>query len=460
MPDKYIRWTHAEWLKVAVNMLPRLDRGESNLVALANAMRKVVAKNRWQSDQFIAHTCQPKRAQGLLKSWLDKARALPEAERNALLVLTPAQRFALENPDAPKPEPKPRKSQAKPDTERLIARAGSDKGRVYKGGAKWTTREWALIARMVKWFQTHGVTLALSRLVIEAQELVLDADRRRSLPGIQASIGNGRLERAIAVGMQNAYLVTDVPFNPPHPPGSEPAEEAAQAPETAQIEAISPQSVQTQPEAPTRPLAAGTLREDMSAAAQAFGNTVMQALDTLLGHHTQLVLSSMEARLAESSARMAAEVASMVQNGMRRAVADMLAHELGGAVSEAPQPGGITAPAPPIPPKHHNPVPPSANRPEQLKVDVVGFEIGEQQTTVEKAFAGEVDLRFIHPDKINVFAPHRGRHVVMMVGRVPHSLGDKFRAAKVEPIYVKRTPGHVIHAIEELQRARGMQSAH
>jgi hypothetical protein len=459
MPSGYIRWTHDEWLRVAVNMLPRLEKGETNLVALANAMRKVVAKDRWQSDQFIAHTCQPKRALGLLKSWLDKARVLPDEQRNSMLVLTPAQRYALENPDAPKPV---RKSKVKPDTERVLARRGADKGRNY-AGARWTTREWALIARMVKWFQTHGVKLSLSRLVIEAQELVLEHDRRRSIGGIQMGVTGGRLEKQIAVGMQNIYLVTDVPFDPPHPPDAESQESAtdeqgAQATETALPDVGTAAEVQSLPQATPAPLPGSLRAADMSAAAQAFGATMMQALDTLLGTHTHLVLSSVEARLNESASRHAAEVAALVEAGMRKAVASMLAHELGGAISEPAT--RVTEPAPPVPPKHHNPVPPSAERPEQLKVDVVGFEIGEQQTTVEKAFAGEVDLRFIHPDKMSAFAPHRGRHVVMMIGRVPHSLSAKFKAARVEPIIVRRTPGHVIHAIEELQRARGAQAAH
>lgn len=184
----------------------------------------------------------------------------------------------------------------------------------------------------------------------------------------------------------------------------------------------------------------------------------MSALGALLSSHSQAVAHSFEARLAENASRMAAEVAGMVEAGMRKAVANMLAHELGGPVKA----NEVTSVAPPAPaaPRWHNPVPPSTDRPEQLKVDVVGFEIGSQESLVQSAFAGEVDLRFIHPDKMSAFAPHRGRHVVMMIGRVPHSLAEKFKAAKVEPIIVRRTPGHVIHAIEELQRSRGMSTAH
>lgn len=453
MPESYIRWTHDEWLRVAANMLPRLEKGETNLVALANSMRKVIAKDRQQSDKFIAYTCQPKRAEGLLKRWLDAARALPDEKRNALLVLTPAQRFALENPDAPKPQRK-----SPPPRRRL------DEGRVYKNHNKWTTLEKAKLARMVHYFKDHGVASPLSRLFIEAQELVLPADRRHSIASIQ--VGQKRLPSILAEGERNLWLLKDVPFDPPHPPGATEQQDAApQATETAQIEANAAEPVQTPPEPAPAPLPAGTLRDDMTAAAQAFGNTVMQALDTLLGRHTQLVLASMETRLAESSSRMAAEVAGMVEAGMRKAVSNMLAHELGGPVAHA-----VTAPAPPAPPAdgktpppapnmHHNPVPPSPDRPEQLKVDVVGFEDGAQEKLVNSAFTGEVDLRFIHPDKMSSFSPHRNRHVVMMIGRVPHALSEKFRASKVQPIIVRRTPGHVIHAIEELQRARGMAAA-
>lgn len=469
MSEKFIRWKNDEWLRVGVNMAHRLDKGDANLQALATAMRKALPKERQQHDEYLHKLMQPKWFAKVLAPLLETCRALPEAERNAMLVLTPAQRFALENPDAPKPARAVpvRKTQRIPDSERLLAPAGIDKGRVYTNGTRWTTLEKAKLVRMVEYFQSHGVKSALSRLVIEAQELVMPADRRHNIKGIQASVSTGGLEKLMAEGRNNLWLLDGIPFDPPKPPRSEePATETAPAgQETAQNDANAAQPVQTQPEPTPAPLPAAS----MSEAAQAFGHTMMQALDTLLGHHTQLVLASIETRLAEASARMAAEAASMIQLGMRKAVADMLAHELGGPVA----PPAVTAPAPaapaaadgktppPAPNHHHNPVPPSADRAEQLKVDVVGFEIGAQETLVQKSFGpGEVDLRFIHPDKMSSFAPHRGRHVVMMIGRVPHALSEKFRASKVTPIIVRRTPGHVIHAIEELQRARSANVQH
>lgn len=448
MAEKFIRWHADEWLRLAVNMQRRLDMGDTNLVALTTAMRKVLPKDRHQHDEFLSKLMQPKWFAKSIEPRLVEARALSEAERLEMLVLTPAQRFALENPDAPKPARK-----APPPRKKL------DEGREYKNHHKWTTLDKAKIARMVVWFQEHGVTSALSRMFIEAQELVLPAEHRMSIGSIGA--GSARLPRYFEEGKNNIWLLKDVPFDPPHPPGTEPAavETAHAEAETAQTDDNAPEVAQTQPEAPRAPLPA----LGMSEAAQAFGNTMMQALDTLLGHHTQLVLASIETRLSEASARMAAEAASMIQAGMRKAVADMLAHELGGPV--APGAPAVTAPtppapamngktAPPAPNHHHNPVPPSTERRPQLKVDVVGFEIGSQETFVQQAFGpGEVDFRFIHPDAQGTYAPHRGRHVVMMIGRVPHSLSAKFKAAKVEPIITRRTPGHVIHAIEELRRS-------
>lgn len=469
MSEGFIRWHGDEWLALAVNMQLRLDKGESNLVALSTAMRKVLPKDRHQHDEYLHKLMQPKWFAKSVAPRLAEAAALSPEERNKLLVLTPAQRFALENPDAPKPEraKSTGKNKRVPDNERLLAPAGIDKGRVYNNGTRWTTLEKAKLVRMVEYFQSHGVKSALSRLVIEAQELVMPADRRHNIKGIQASVSTGQLERVIAEGKQNLWLLDGIPFDPPKPPRGEPeaAETAQESQETAQNEAITAEPVQTPPEPTRAPLPGGTLRSEMSFAAQAFGNTVMQALDTLLGHHTQMVLASIEARLNASAASHAAEVAAMVEAGMRKAVASMLAHELGGPVAPA-----VTAPAPaaplstktppPAPHHHHNPVPPSADRAEQLKVDVVGFEDGAQEKLVNSAFTGEVDLRFIHPDKMSSFAPHRGRHVVMMIGRVPHALSEKFRASKVTPIIVRRTPGHVIHAIEELQRSRQANVAH
>ena len=460
----YIKWNAEEWLRVAVNMLPLLDAGKTKYVALANAQRKVLPKNRQQHDQWIAHTTQP--ARKFIDTKLQLARDLPEEQRALFRPVAAATSEVAEEKGALR-------------ADRKMARRGSDEGRVY-AGAKWTEREWALIARMVKWFKVNGAQQVLSRLVIEAQELVLPADRRRSLPGIQASVAGGRLEKNMAKGTANIFLVTDVPFNPPLPPG---AEQPQQATEMAQIRdeiagvqltpppppnspAISPVSVAPGPTETTArestsaapaPGGISTIREAMTAASLAFAATMQHALDTLLQTNTTLVMREMQARIEANSQAMAAQVAGMVESGMRKAVHRMMEQELGGSV--APPTDSPGASLLNDGPRRHDPSPIPSERRQALAVDVIGFEIGHQQTTVRDAFAGEVDIRFVHPDTSN-YTPMPNRHAIIMQGRCPHAMTEKLKKHRIQPIAVQRTPGHVIHAIEELQRAQQAAVAH
>ena len=198
-------------------------------------------------------------------------------------------------------------------------------------------------------------------------------------------------------------------------------------------------------------------------AVKQFGETMMSALGALLSSHSQAVAHSLEARLADNASRMAAEVAGMVEAGMRKAVANMLAHELGGPI-KPPEPGPRTdvSVAPPPPPiAHHNPVPPSKERASRLRVDIVGLTNGSDERLVAQAFGGgEVDLRFARPADWNGYQPNPNRHCIAMSERLPHAISNKLRKANIKPVYVKPTAGHIIHAIEELQRAHAAQVAH
>jgi hypothetical protein len=111
------------------------------------------------------------------------------------------------------------------------------------------------------------------------------------------------------------------------------------------------------------------------------------------------------------------------------------------------------AEAPPAAPEPQPEHEAEADRVRLVKVDVVGLNHGGMEQQVRSAINGGADLRFFDPDIKNGYAPHRGRHCILVIGRIPHSIKEKAKSAGVEPIYVKSTPGHVIHAIEELQRA-------
>ena len=109
--------------------------------------------------------------------------------------------------------------------------------------------------------------------------------------------------------------------------------------------------------------------------------------------------------------------------------------------TEAPAAGGVDID------KVHGPV---ARR---VKIDVVGIPHGVMLHEIKKNVdEASVDVNFIHPDAS--YAPHRGRHLIMIRQKIPHSLSNKIKAAKIKPIFVPRaTADHVTHAIDELMRS-------
>lgn len=459
----YLRWQPSEWLKVAVNMLPLLDKGETRLVALARSMRRCLGKDRHKPDEWIHRTSAQGNSQ--LNEYLQRARTMSEEERATHTVLTPAQQYALDNPEAPV---KPRKVPA--------PRKRLDEGREYTGMVRWTTLERAKIVRMVKWFQEHGVKSSLGRMMVEAQELVLPADRRRAVAGLMQANHGGQNTRTFADGEANLWLLKDVPFNPPLPPrgesgeetGESPAVETAQeGPESVQIGPNATEPVHTPPETvSTPPIASGTVREGMSAGLQAFAVTMAGALDSLLMSHAALVIHTLDAKIQEQSTRMGAELAALIAKGLQSTVRGIMEQELGPLAAPAPAPAPASASqsatATPVYAPAPAPVPePAAEAPKsrQLKVDVVGLNTPGLEQLVRQGFGPEVDLRFFDPDSAGSYAPHKGRECIMVTHRVPHALKDKIRAAKVEPLYVKATVGHIVHAIEELQRAQFIAGA-
>lgn len=196
----------------------------------------------------------------------------------------------------------------------------------------------------------------------------------------------------------------------------------------------------------------------------------MGALDTLLMTHSALVLHSIESRLADQATSTAKQLATLLETSMRDSVRAIMEHELGGPVTApSSSPAGMAtatphyAPAPQPAPAIESPAPAAAPEPapkgRQLKVDVVGLNTPDLEQRVRRGFGPEVDLRFFSPDSAGSYSPHRGRECIVVVSRIPHTLKYKIKAAKIEPLYVKATEGHVIHAIEELQRAHVVASA-
>lgn len=425
---EYIRWTRDEWRKVAVHALPHLDKGVPADKALMRAQRAALPKDRRHSDESLR--MMQRRAS--TTRFLDEARALP-----------PETRDEIAPPPPPRKAPAPRKK--------------LDEGRDYGDPAhpvKWTTREKALIARQVDTWRKAGDKRKLSRLVIEAQEVVLPRDRRRSIVGIQVATAKGIMARLIDEGRQNQWLLDQ------HPAEAAPEAEQQQPAEPQHVEPTNrPVEAANEDAAPIPPTES---QRALSEAARAFGDTVMQALDTLLAVHTETVMrevyakmsAAMSAQAAATSEQIATQIAAMIERGMRETVHKIVEAELG-PVASPTEPGSASTP-------HEPPAQPAAStaeaRPSRLRVDVVGLTNGSMEQQVRQAINGHADLRFFDPDIKGGYVPHRGRHCIMVTQRVPHSLKHKIKAAGVQPIYVKSTTGHVIHAIEELHRAQEVAS--
>lgn len=437
----YMRWQPSEYLKVAVAALPLVDKGKSITDAFFAAQRRALPKDRRRE----ADDLRKMQYSGAPQKYIDQARALSETERAALLP----------------PPPPPRKAPPK--------RVKLDEGRDYSanGTIRWTGREKALIARRVSYWLEHGDTRVLSRLIVEAQEIELEPDRRRSIPSIQSGTTGGHNKKTIEEGLRLVWQIENIPFKPDAQDAAAAEAETTAAPATdvadnaedeAQrigamafndpAQAADARAAKAASEAPN-PVQATTpapaAERALSDAARAFGDTVMQALDKLLATHAEIMLGKVQAKLNEQAQTTAASIAAMIERGMRETVHKIVEVELGGPVA-AP---ATVASAPAAPEAAHAP---------QLKVDVFTFPDAVLQDKVQRevraTFNGSTDLRFVNPDTRN-YTPSRERHCIMLTQRIPRALANSFTAIGIEPLYIKATPSHVVHAIEELHRASG-----
>jgi hypothetical protein len=415
MSETRTRWSAEQWRAVTAHAAPLIARGKAPLAAVMIAQRAVLPKHRRRDEESVQHSLAPS---GAGAKYLEEARKLlPEPL-----------------PEAPKPERRKPAPRVKLDAGRNYAR---QPGSVIR----WTAMEKARVARWIKQQRDAGDTRALSRLIIEAQEVVLDVDRRRPIASIQAGGAAGSEDRDGLNGRMYQEGLTKLWLLPAEPEVQAPTEETPATPETFQEAA----------QAEAAPTASPVRREGLSEAARAFGETVMDALDKLLAVHTDTLLTAVYAKLSAAAADTSAQIAAQIERGLRDTVHKIIEVELGpvgpstAGEAPAPDPSLVQAPAP----EEESPV-------KRLKVDVVGLHTGSMEQEVRQAINGHADLRFIPPEARGGFAPHKGRHCIVVTQRIPHALKHKIKAAGIEPIYVKSTPGHVIHAIEELHRASGL----
>lgn len=466
---KHIRWLPPEWLKVAAHAVNLIERNGAQPVDALWAAQNELPEHRRQPLETIKRFTGENVHGDIWRKNAAIVLSMSDADRSALLLRSVA------SPKAPKvapklaapPPPKPEKPATKPHGRAVEVPGGGGKRKIIRAEAppyavvahsghsvKWTDREWALIARSAKWVSEQYPQSRLWEQVFYAQQWTLPADRQRAMGGMRQSVDHGpqhmRLANRIADGLRNVWQVEGIPFTPP---GSEPAAPAelptpapvaspvrpAEAMEAPPSPAPTPQATQAPP----------VVRSSLAEAAKAFGETMMSALDTLLASHSHALLAQVNERIEASAVAMGANVAAMVQAGMARAVHDMMQIELGGTiappaaaeVAQAPKPeaGGVNIDA--------------VHGLRKIKVDVVGVPHGTMLHEIQRGIdLNAVDVNFVHPD--GAFAPHRGRHLIMIQQKIPHSLSNKIKAAKIKPTFVPRaTAGHVIHAIEELQRS-------
>jgi hypothetical protein len=456
----YTRWTADEYLRVAVNALPALESGKSKLEMLKTGMKGGLPRNRWRKESELRHFCAPSLFKTFEK-YVAIAMAMSDAERAKHIPAAPVVGELPSEDEATTPS-----AQREPPTGPIShTPRNADKGRDYKNGVvRWTDHEKARIARMVRyWLDNKIDTRSLGRLFVEAQDLVLPPERRRTVKALmqtnsKATAGHSA-ERVLREGETSIYLIAHEKFHPEGEYGPAAEErrkrEQAEQQERERIErnaGFVPPTTAAEAQALLRGEDPSTITfqipgeasdpkptvNRIAEASRAFGDAVMGALELLLKTHTEVLMAELSARISSTSAMTGAAIAAQIEQGLRGTVEGMLNEALGGTTPRADD----TEP----------------HQSRKLKVDVVGFEHGAHEQTVAHAFNGNVDLRFIHPDKASTYAPHNNRHVILVTGRVPHSLGNKIKAAKVEPIMVNRTTGHVIHAIEELLRAEGIEN--
>jgi hypothetical protein len=420
----YLRWTPGEWQRVAAYALQYIDRGLPPLTVITRAARAALPRERLRDAEGYAKSAKST----TFHEYVTKARQL-----------TPEQLEAIVPPPQKHSSTEEATSQSDVSDERgyrnKYSRAGT--------AVRWTTLEKARIARQVNQWRAAGDMRALTRLIIEAQEIVIEHDRRRPIASIQTCAG-AKISRLLEEGTHNEWLLVN--------------EEAAAAQKAAQEAALlqpahagvcaTDEAIQDHAQAPginMAPTPAPGESHTLTAAAAAFGAAVSAALDKLLAAHTEAILERVCARFESTAATASAALAAQIERGMRDTVHRIVENELGGPVS-APFPAEGPTPRPVITeeaPKERAP---------QLRVDVVGL-IGQQITEVKSAFNGDTDLRFVDADQVDAWQPSARRHVVCWVKFHSHKVDNKLKQSGLKPIRVNGGVGTIIHAIDELRRS-------
>lgn len=447
----HIRWMPAEWAKVGAALVDFLDAGMGRHEALQHAQRRALPPERWRDDDSLKASARTAgRVAQTYDGYVAKARKLSPAKRMELLPL----KTQAHSDVPPAVEQKPK------GVRRSVTDEGRDYTRAPGSLIKWTEREKLLLGRRVLyWRNTMSDTRPTARLFIEAQEIELPRDRRRPLDSLYACWKN--LEVDLKMVKAKVWQLDKVmPFDPNRTSWGQ--VDQATTPPTAETPAEAPQTAQAAPVSHGGTSAPAAPQWTTTPAAQAFSAEFTAAVDKLMRAQQQTILEQVNARLGAVGESMAKLIAVFVTNELKNLVHGVIETELGGPVAA---PAGSAAgalerdettrtvvvqQAPAAPPKP------------RVKIDVVGFNLGADETRVAQALNGSgglVELHFVNSDKWKTYSPHNGRYVVMMQARIPHALSNKLRASKVEPIYTKPTVGHVVTAINGILRTQGLLPA-
>jgi hypothetical protein len=472
-----MRWTRDEWQAIAGAALPHIEAGLPDLKALYKAQKFVLPRARQRSEDdceaLLKRHRQPSYVESGKTSFADhiaEARRIDSGEPRS-------------GPQAAKPAPKnipiPKPS---------------------GGPIRWSPLEWAKMAREVKRMQDAGDTRNLGRMICEAQLVVISPYRYRAESGIMQGNYKGENQRRLEKGWIDATSVyaKETSMMQPAPPAAAPApaapaqviEMVTRAPEPP---APPPKAPEAPPVASAAPVRTTPPRESFGFAMEAFAKTLEGALEVLLSAHAEHIYSTIDSRLLRATDQIAAAVAAQIGNGLRKVVLDTMAEELGGPVQSVTPPD-TPPPPPPAPPPSTPPQDPGYSFPgpsdfaaaraaavpvvykgqplrmpsvdemepvapedaQKLIVDVIGLK-GVQPEEVRRAFNGHTSLRFVEADHVRAWIPRRGAHVVVDTKFVSHDAELKCARYRIKPQRVKGGAGAVIHAIEALHQAEGIE---
>lgn len=493
----HMRWLPEEWARVAVVACVAVQAGESTADAVFNAQRVTLPKHRWHPLDHLRKLTAGGVRGAVAAKYIAQASGMTPAQREAVLLreVKHPKAGAHDLPEAsapPAPAPKaeraPRAAKApKPQKPAKEPRYKMPEPPKREDGTlvRWTSREWALIARSARWVAERQPELPLYAQVAEAQAWTLPVDRQRAVTGITQSFyarGGTWLAQQLKEGLDHGWTINTVPFTPPgsvpEPRGIMPelpslkaererlaaeATATTQAAEAAEAASAVTSALNAPPPGPIAPAPAGSLAE----ACNAFAAHMMAGLGTLLETHTRIMAGRFEEKIESTVTSLAA----ILESGMRKAVHAMVSAELGGDV--APPPGKPDTSSPVngtgsvefidiererradsgvgfrTEPTDSEPAPEPLKR---IKIDIVGVPNGALASQIRSELPPNVDARIFEPTSSSAYVPHKGRHCIMLIHKIPHSLSRKVKAAGVEPIYVKPTVFYVTHAVDELVR--------